>query len=135
MNNNKMNGEGKGLSFTFAPKTLEVNGAEYPICASDIEIIVNQMHLMDEYEAITNSASGFSPSTAEGRERLSNFLLYANAFIDRMLGEGAFKKISAGMPVGLAQTMRITNAIANEIIALYQSDIEKTRPQKSKKQK
>lgn len=101
-----------GVTFEFAPpKTLEINGVEYPVLMSEDEILDNIMAF---------TATNPTATVAEQVDRVHS----VDAFCTKMIGRGALKKIIGKNVVSIERKAEIVFAIATAACEAYRKKLE-----------
>ncbi len=95
-------------------KTVDINGINFTLRQSDQDIMAKAASLRDELKAAAASGDVATIVAAIGG---------AKSWIDEVLGDGALKKLTGGVPVGMTDCIRIAVAIADAAVKAYNTDV------------
>ena len=114
---------------SFAPverKKLEVNGEIYEVLVTEVEIV----EMVGEFETTMQRTGkkwmNKKLETKPGEIKdACEFLKMPTMAIDRMLGEGALRKIMGTTSVPFAKATEIFENVSTAIIGIYEADYKK----------
>ena len=101
------------LTITFAQRKVEINGIEFVLLKSDADILDDALRLIDASEKL---------DTTNQRAVLQSLRDMAS-YVDTVLGDGALKRISGGVPVGFVDLQRCMRVIVGAVYEAYQTNV------------
>ena len=107
---------------TFTPvekKILEINGEEYEVRVTDIEVIEMIAEFEDLAKALEKKRTSLKP------REISNTYKTVTRSIDKMLGDGALEKIMGTSSLPTAKIVEVFQKVSDEIVMIYEADARK----------
>lgn len=120
------------LNFDIKSKFLKINGKEYEIKCSDLDIADRAAELQKEFKEHEKDYDATSP---EGMEKTVEYIHKTRDLIDLMLGEGAMQEITEGKPVGVAYSLYMLKSISEGVAQAFNEEMEQTRPKRRQNHK
>lgn len=99
------------LTITFTQKQIEINGDVYTLLKSDADILDDAFKIIEESKKIDPT----------DQNAVLKSLHDMASYVDTILGEGALKKISGGLPVGFLDLKNCMGAITTAVYEAYQT--------------
>lgn len=115
------------LNFDIKSKFLKINGKEYEIKCSDLDIADRAAELQKEFQSHEKE---FDASSPDGMVKTVEYIHKTRDLIDLMLGEGAMKDITGGKPVGVGYSFYMLKTISEGVAQAFNEEVEATRPKK-----
>ena len=88
---------------------IKINGHVFNILVSDDQVFELYRELAEKVQGMTASDS----------ETVTSAVEYINGLFPRILGDGAFEKISGGVPVGIADKTTWIHTILRSLVEVY----------------
>lgn len=101
------------LTIAFERQQIEVNGITFTLLKSDADILDDALRLIDESDKLDIN---------DPRAVLQNLHDMAS-YIDTILGAGALKQISGGVPVGYRKVQECMTLIVGAVYQAYQTSL------------
>lgn len=97
----------------FDSPAVMINGEEYPILQSDVDVMESAL----EIQTMAQSLDRSSP------EAIVSAVIAIRDWADKTLGTDALVKISKGKPIGIVQAMAVVTAVMDAVSEIYEERV------------
>ena len=100
-------------------KKIDINGEIFDILKSDKDVFL-ELHAMEKKV----QEMSVDPDSDEAIDAMVEIMHFLQESLDSILGEGAWEKISKGVPIGIGKAISVYTQIVEGIKTIYMEDVD-----------